>query len=376
VPLVTVTTLTVSSQTETVEQFDLSTVLSIVLSMLAVGVIVLAVDYLTPNKRLASLVGIYLGICVGLIGALAMAKLIDVVAQAWELSSPEAPNPFIGLAKVVVGIVLCYLAVSFVLTTKDDFRLVIPYVEFAKQVRGIRPLALDTSVLIDGRIESIVQSGFIDAPLIIPVFVIEELQRLSDSGDRLKRMRGRRGLDVVTKLQNNGTIDVSIDDIEVPGHTVDRMLVELAHTQQMRILTTDYNLLKVAKINGVTALNVNDLAAGLKTVVMPGESLQVEIVKQGENEGQGVGYMPDGTMIVVENGADRIGDVVGVTVTNSLQTSAGRMIFAKLNGVQHEEPRPRDDATRSTVEAATSQPRDTDRPKRPSPARSRRNPRR
>ncbi|MGI9015467.1 MAG: PIN/TRAM domain-containing protein [Phycisphaerales bacterium] len=364
VMLASVTTLTIWARADPNEPGDFSptTVIAIILSTMAVGVIVLAVDYLTPNKRLASTVGVYLGICVGLLGAIAIARLIDTVAQAWGLET----NPYIELAKVVVGIVLCYLAVSFVLTTKDDFRLVIPYVEFAKQVRGTRPMLLDTSVLIDGRIEAMVQSGFIDAPLVVPVFVVEELQILSDSGDRLKRSRGRRGLDVVTRLQKEALIELSIDDVEVPGHSVDHKLVELARTQQMRILTTDYNLMKVAKINGAAVLNVNDLASGLKTVVVPGESMHVEIVKRGENEGQGVGYMPDGTMIVVENAKECIGASVDVVVTNSLQTSAGRMIFARVetdsdgNGSSAQEDDSAASRASNAASAATSQPRHTD----------------
>jgi len=387
VMLLTVTTLTIGSRVDEADPkaFSYSTISAILISTLAVGIIVLAVDSLTPNKRLASTVGIYLGICVGLLGALAVAKLIDVVAQAWQLTSAAAPNPYIELAKVVVGIVLCYLAVSFVLTTKDDFRLVIPYVEFAKQVRGVRPLLLDTSVLIDGRIEAMVQSGFIDAPVVIPGFVIEELQTLSDSGDRLKRSRGRRGLDVASRLQMNPAVDVSIDHFEVPAHSVDRMLVEVSRLHQMRILTTDYNLVKVAKISGATALNVNDLASGLKTVVLPGETIRVEIVRPGENEGQGVGYMPDGTMIVVDQGAAYIGSAVDVTVTNSLQTSAGRMIFARVDllartdGEESAERRGGSDSAgdsdaggasiTAAARLATQQPRYTERPPRGQPPR-------
>jgi uncharacterized protein YacL len=366
--LATVTTLTIASRVDPNDpaSFSTTTVIGIIVSTMAVGIIVLAVDYMTPNKRLASVVGVYLGVCVGLLGAIAVARLIDVVANAWGIDR----NTYIDLAKVVVGIVLCYLAVSFVLTTKDNFRLVIPYVEFAKQMRGIRPMALDTSVLVDGRIEQMVQAGFIDAPIVIPTFVVEELQALSDSSDRLKRQRGRRGLDVVTRLQTNGVVDVSIEDVRVPGHSVDRMLVELAGSQQMRLLTTDYNLVKVAKINGVSALNLNDLASGLKTVVVPGEPMRVEIVREGENEGQGVGYMPDGTMVVVDQGASHLGEIVDITVTNSLQTSAGRMIFARIEG------RPGSPAE-AAAQSATHQPRFTGRPDREGhPTAARRNPRR
>ena len=339
--LMTVTVLTVASQKEEFpEQFSFSTVAGLILAAMAVGVIVLLVDAMTPNKRLTSVVGVYLGICAGLIGALAIGALIDVVAEAWDLkqSNPDLPATqmqiYLGLAKVMIAIVLCYLAVSVVLTTKDDFRLVIPYVEFAKQVRGVRPLLLDTSVLVDGRIESLGHTGFLAAPLVVPHFVIDELQTMADAGDKLKRAKGRRGLGVMSKLQENVSLDVSIDDTEVQGRSVDHKLLALAGEQKMRILTTDYNLDKVAKIQGVTVLNLNDLASSIKSLVIPGEHLRVDIVKRGESAQQGVGYLPDGTMVVVEEAAELVGQDTDIVVTNSLQTSAGRMIFGRLAEAQ------------------------------------------
>ncbi len=357
--LVTVSVLTYASIGRP-DEFGFGTIAVAVTTLLSVGLIVIVIDYLTPRKRVAPMIGVYIGIMLALVGALAVAKLLDVIAQSWEL---EAGNSavFIELAKVVIGLILCYLAVSFVLTTKDDFRLVIPYVEFSKQVRGIRPMLLDTSVLIDGRIEGMVQAGFMDAPLVVPRFVLEELQTLSDSQDRLKRARGRRGLDMVSKLQVNPALDLSIDNAEVPGRSVDRMLVEYAHGEQMRILTTDYNLGKIGRIHGVTVLNINDLANNLKPAVIPGEALVVEVVKRGENEGQGVGYLPDGTMVVIEDAAAHIGRTVECTVTNSLQTSAGRLIFGK---VAHVETADRNDHARLAAErvgdTATHQPRHVD----------------
>jgi uncharacterized protein YacL len=257
-----------------------------------------------------------------------------------------------------------------VLTTKDDFRLVIPYVEFAKQVRGVRPLLLDTSALIDGRINELGATGFLDAPIIVPQFVVDELQALADSSDKLKRARGRRGLDMVSRLQQNPYVDLSIDNPRVEPTTVDRMLVELAKDQKMRILTTDAALKKVAQINGVAVLNINDLAATLKTAAIPGEALQVTLVKAGDVEGQGVGYLPDGTMIVVEGGAERIGSSVNAIVTNSLQTSAGRMIFARLDTSEDT------DSIGRMASAATQQPRTTGRGPRGGPPPDGRNPRR
>ncbi len=333
--MVTVALLTVASQAQLPEQFDPTTLVGLAIGATAVGVIVLIVDAKTPNKRLTSVVGVYLGICLGLIGALAIGALLDVVAEAWAIKRPNpgpyptAPEIYLGMAKVMIAIVLCYLAVSVVLTTKDDFRLVIPYIEFTKQVRGVRPLVLDSSVLIDGRIESLGQTGFLAASLVVPQFVLDELHTLSDSGDKLKRSRGRRGLDVLSRLQTNPVLDVSIDETDVTGRSVDHKLLSLAADQNLRVLTTDYNLDKVAEIQGVAVLNLNELAQTLKPQVIPGESLRVEIVKVGESAQQGVGYLPDGTMVVVEDAADRIGDEVMVAVTNSLQTAAGRMFFGR-----------------------------------------------
>ena len=354
--LVTVTVLTIASEKEKFpEEFDLSTVAGLFLASTAVGVIVLVMDAMTPNKRLSSVVGVYLGICVGLIGALAIGALLDVVAEAWQIKTrlagqaPTRMEIYLGLGKVVIAIVLCYLAVSVVLTTKDDFRLVIPYVEFAKQVRGVRPLLLDTSALIDGRVEALAETGFLAAPLVVPRFVIDELQMLADSGDKLKRGRGRRGLTMVSKLQASPALDLSIDDAQIEGRSVDHMLLKLAGDQKMRILTTDYNLDKVAQIQGVSVLNLNELANGLKSQLIPGDRQTLEIVKRGESPQQGVGYLPDGTMVVVEEAAELIGTEVTVTVTNSLQTSAGRMVFGRV-------AEPEASMAERMASAATSQP--------------------
>jgi len=340
------------------------------------GTAVLVIDALTPNKRLASVFGIYLGIVAGLAAAVAVGALLDLIAESWSLTQ----NPwlaYLGLIKLAIGITLCYLAVSIVLTTKDDIRLVIPYVEFSKQVRGVRPLLLDTSALIDGRINNLGQTGFLEAPLVVPQFVVNELQTLADSGDKLKRARGRRGLDLVSTLQTNPVVDVSIDPREVPGHSVDHMLIHLAADQNLRILTTDYNLNKVAKIHGVEALNLNDLASTLRPQTLAGDTLLVEIIKRGESARQGVGYMPDGTMVVVEEASDRIGDSLSVVVTNALQTSAGRMIFArpadeKMPGDAPSPP----SRTSEMAQSATTQGRTTTQPSQRPESSTGRNPRR
>jgi uncharacterized protein YacL len=380
VMIITVTVITVASEEKgTIEEFQPVKVVGLFLAASAVGVIVLLVDALTPNKRLSQMVGIYFGLCAGLLAAIAIGALIDVVAQAWDLKTGRVGS-YIGLGKVMVAIILCYLAVSIVLTTKDDFRLVIPYVEFAKQVRGVRPLVLDTSVLIDGRIDTMGQTGFLDAPLIVPQFVVDELQTLADSSDKLKRARGRRGLTLVSKLQANPYVDVSIDSSNLPKQSVDHMLLQMASQQNLRILTTDYNLNKVAQIHGVTVLNLNDLTNAVKSQAIPGEALVVDIVKHGEGASQGVGYMPDGTMVVVEDAAPHIGKQVVLTVTNSLQTSAGRMIFGTFKELAGAGVFAANSDGESQVpqmaRAATNQPRMTARPERVEESDPRRNPRR
>jgi uncharacterized protein YacL len=242
----------------------------------------------------------------------------------------EQYQPMIQSIKIIVGICLGYLGVVTVLQTQDDFRLVIPYIEFAKQIRGVRPILLDSSALIDGRIADIASTRFIQAPLIVPQFVVRELQTLADSADTMKRTKGRRGLDMITKLQRQATVDVSIDETPVAQNAVDQMLVDLARAMPAMILTTDVALARVAGIQGALALNLNDLANAAKINLAPGEMLNVKVLREGEQAGQGVGYMPDGTMIVLEDGEEFIGRQVEAVVTSSLQTSAGRLIFARI----------------------------------------------
>jgi len=190
---------------------------------------------------------------------------------------------------------------------------------------------LDTSVIIDGRIADICQSGFIEGTLLIPGFVLEELQHIADSSDLLKRNRGRRGLDILNRIQKEMGVFVQIDNRNFEDVAeVDAKLVRLGQLIKGKILTNDYNLNKVAELQGVTVMNINELANAVKPVVLPGEEMVVHVVKDGKESGQGVAYLDDGTMIVVDNGRKHLGDTIEVLVTSVLQTAAGRMIFAKL----------------------------------------------
>ena len=199
-----------------------------------------------------------------------------------------------------------------------------------QQIGHKQNIVLDTSVIIDGRITDLCQTKFIEGRLIIARFVLKELQQIADSADALKRNRGRRGLDILNKIQKNTKIIVKIHDEDFPDITeVDAKLVKLAKVLDAKVFTNDYNLNKVAELEGVAVLNINELANALKPVVLPGEMMEVKIVKEGKEHNQGVAYLDDGTMVVVEEGRNLLGKTIQVTVTSVLQTSAGRMIFGK-----------------------------------------------
>lgn len=396
--MISVVVLTVASNRTGALDFDFSTVAGLLIAAVALGLLVITVDALTPNKRLAWVVAIFVGTMLGLVGAVAVGSVIDLVAGAWDLR--ESAAVYLGLGKVMLGIILVYLSISVVLTTRDDFRLVIPYVEFARQVRGARPLLLDTSVLVDGRFEDLGRTGIVDAPVIVAQFVIDELQALADSDDRQKRERGRRGLEVLQRLQSNPYIDLEIEELRAEGRSVDRALVEVAKADRFRIVTTDSGLERVAQINGVACLNLNVLAGALRSGQAAGQELRLAIVKRGEAAHQGVGFLEDGTMVVVDHGAPLVGSSAEVVVTNTVQTSAGRLVFARLANPEDgttpsgapetdansaavagddtaAEPGPGASSAGSMARAATSQPRTPPRPgQEPRESRRPRNPRR
>lgn len=292
----------------------------------------LGIDLLTPRKKIATITGVVFGLLAGLVATVILSSVIDLVVQTWDIQAAA----IVSSIKVMLGMSLGFLGITSVLQTQDDFRLVIPYVEFAKQIRGPRPMVVDTSVLIDARIVDIAQTGLIQQSIVIPEFVLEELQALADSSDRAKRDKGRRGLDMVGKLQRMGTLDVVIDSTPVLKKGVDQALVELALTLKAMLVTLDTGLARIALIQDVPVLNIHDLSNALKPTVIPGSSIRVELVKAGEQDGQGVGYLEDGTMVVVEDGGDDVGRVVDAIITSSMQTAAGRLLFARMDMVGRE----------------------------------------
>lgn len=301
---------------------------------LSLGVLVICVDILSPRRKLAIFSGTFLGLIVGMLTSWGFSFIIALLIDRYlPDADTKQKEMIINYLDIVVAVVFSYLAISFILQTKDDFRFIIPYVEFAKQTKGTRPVLLDTSVLIDGRIADIAETGILDSRLIVPRFVISELQTIADSSDKLKRNRGRRGLDVVQRLQNNKRTETALYDSSARDsgpEDVDNKLVNLAAELNSRVLTNDFNLNKVASLRGVDVVNINDLANALKPVVLPGERMTVRLLKPGESPGQGVGYLVDGTMVVVEQGRQHLNEEIEFTVTSVLQTSAGKMIFGRL----------------------------------------------
>lgn len=289
------------------------------------------VDLLTPRKRVGLLTGVFFGALAGVFAAMLVSLVIDLFVQSYmeDKATLESARPIVNTVKVLIGMGLAYMGITTVLQTQDDFRLVIPYVEFAKQIRGPRPLLLDTSALIDARIVDLAMTGIVQTPLVVPRFVLLELQTLSDSSDKLNRTKGRRGLEAVAKLQRTAGVDITIDETPIPGKSVDQMLIELARIMPAVVVTTDANLNRVATIQNVPVLNLNDVANALKPSLIPGSQMLIHVIRAGEQAGQGVGYLDDGTMVVIENGEAAVGNEARIEVTSAMQTSAGRLIFAK-----------------------------------------------
>jgi len=317
-----------------------------VIGTFAFFALVVAIDILTPKRKLATISSILLGVFAGILATALLSFVVDLFKETFVFTD-EYDRIFLTI-KILLGIGLCYLGITTVLQTSEDFRLVIPYVEFAKQFRGTKPLILDSSALIDARILEAAETGFLQAPIIVHRSVLDELQTMADSGDKAKRARGRRGLDIVAQLQRSPRLDVSIDDAQIPGTGVDQKLVELARLLPALVVTGDTGLARVAAIQGVGVLNINDLSRAMRPTLVPGDSITIELVRPGEQPNQAVGFLDDGTMVVAENGATHIGSSQQLTVTSAVQTSNGRLIFARASSdqdaVDHFETSPADAA--------------------------------
>jgi uncharacterized protein YacL len=274
------------------------------------------VRQLPANQLLAGAVGLMFGLAAAALLTPPLSRLPGILGQVLPFAA---------------AVLLAYAGVQAVVLRERDLLSLVQARFGMAPNRAKQYVLLDTSVIIDGRIADIARTGFIDATMLVPRFVLNELQQIAGAKDPLRRNRGKRGLEVLNQLQKESDITLEIRDIDVPEiEEVDAKLVALARDIQASVLTTDYNLNKVAELQGVQVLNINELANAVKTILLPGEAFDIKIIQTGREHGQGVGYLEDGTMVVVEHGQQAIGQERNVEVTRILQTVAGRMIFAQM----------------------------------------------
>lgn len=288
---------------------------------LCIGLLVVLVDVMLKGFSLRGLSAVTLGIAAG--------WLIAYLVGSSPLLEQGDPT-LIYLVRLALFLICPYLAIVIALRGKDEFNLIIPYVRFVPHEVDVPLVVVDTSVLIDGRIARVCEAGFLNAALVIPRFVLDELRAVADSSDPQKQARGRRGLEVLNELRKIKHIDIRITDSEVTKREdVDAKLVFLAQSMRAKLLTTDYNLAKMAEFHGVHWLNLNSLAKSLRPELMLGERLEVDLVKPGKEEGQAIGYIEDGSMVVVNGGRALIGRRVQAEIISVLPTAGGKMIFAR-----------------------------------------------
>ena len=291
------------------------------------GGLLLAVDEMLKGFSLRAFSATTFGLLLGTLVAL----LIDH-SGLFEFENPDDRSRWL----IRLGLFLSFGYIGMVLamrSNKEDFSLIIPYVRFSPQNKPDNLLLLDTSAIIDGRIADLIETRLLDGLIIVPRFVLRELQQIADSGDAIKRARGRRGLEMLNRIQRNNQIEVRIHDGDFPEEKdVDSKLVRLARNLNAKLFTNDYNLGKIAALQKVNCVNLHEVAKCLKVILLPGETLHLKIVREGKDKGQGIGYLPDGTMVVVNNGQPHVGQQVEAEVQTLLQTGAGIIVFADVRG--------------------------------------------
>lgn len=295
--------------------------------------IINTMDYLEKTVQKIPVQDIVFGVIGALIGLILSVLLSSLI---------RVDSVILTIISIIIAMIITVLFADIAVRKKDEIMSILTNIKKNpsgkdtkhKSSSKVGPKVLDTSVIIDGRIFDICQSGFIESTLVIPNFVLDELRHIADSSDSLKRTKGRRGLDILNKIQKELSIKVEIWEGDFKDiKEVDIKLLKLAQVLNGKVLTNDYNLNKVAELQGVPVLNINELANAVKPVLLPGEEMDAQIVKDGKESGQGIAYLDDGTMIVVEDGRKYLGQTISIVVTSVLQTAAGRMIFAKSKDV-------------------------------------------
>ncbi len=293
-----------------------------VLACVAGGALLIVIE---ANLRQVSVRGLS-SMVFGLLLGIFMANLVSDILSLLPLGDVLKP-----ILRVILTLVFSYLGAVMALRGKDEFNLIIPYVRFKRQNLKDGVILLDTSAIIDGRVSDIFKTGFLSGRLVVPRFILHELQRLADSEDETKRQRGRRGMEILKSMQKDHASDVIVHEDDLTGpEAVDLKLIKLSKVMDARVCTTDFNLSRIASIQGVEMLNINDLVNAAKPVVFTGEELEIRLLKEGKEANQAIGYLEDGTMVVVSDGRKALGQTAKVYVTSALQTQAGRMIFAKM----------------------------------------------
>ena len=286
------------------------------------GLVVVLIDRLLKGISLRAFSSATFGLLLGLI----FASLLSG-SQVLRFQ-PETTQ---WTVRLVVYVIFAYFGMMLAMrSNRDEFSLIIPYVRFTREILEHEPLVVDTSAIIDGRIAELCSTGFLSRALIVPRFVLTELQMLADSREPVKRERGRRGLDILNHLQRSKEVELTIHESESSDDSVDDRLVRAAKVLQARLLTNDNSLCQVARLQQITALNLNDLARALRPVVLAGDELELHLIKEGRDPHQAVGYLPDGTMIVINHARSLIGKTVKIVVSSTLQTAGGRLIFGEL----------------------------------------------
>jgi uncharacterized protein YacL len=288
------------------------------------GWIVIAIDEMLKGFSLRAFSATTFGLLLGTFVAL----LLDKSGLFEEVD--EKPTRW--LIRLSLFLAFGYIGIILAMrSNKEDFSLIIPYVRFARQNQPDNLYLLDTSVIIDGRIADLIDANFLEGTIVVPRFVLRELQQVADSSDSIKRARGRRGLEMLNRIQRNSRSEVKIHDGDFPEEReVDAKLVRLARNLNAKLFTNDYNLARVAELQKVSCFNLHELAKSLRVILLPGEILSLRVVREGRDKGQGVGYLPDGTMVVINNAQPLVGQQVDAQVQSTLQTGAGVIVFADL----------------------------------------------
>ena len=290
---------------------------------IGISLAVIVADWFLCTGPVALVSSVVFGVLLGMLFATLTVQIVGLML------TPEAMTELRPDLTAALIVIYSYLGITFIYQTRDRFNLIVPYIEFRREKKGRQPVVLDTSVIIDGRLPEVLRTNAIEGPFIVPDLVLGELQSIADSSDKSRRKRGRLGLNVLTELREDDSIDLRVQELAAEQDMpVDTQLIRIAKMLSARLMTGDFNLNRTASVEDITVINLNELANALKPVALPGEEMEIKLVRPGEQDGQAVGYLSDGTLVIVENARNLIGESVPVVVRNTITRESGRMIFA------------------------------------------------